>query len=95
MIKNTPPMSKLTKVYLCKYFEKNTPPYAEWEVTVDGVTHIINNRSVINSIIQAHPQEQKIFADAIHKLESSNMEINIFLKHLAFEGNILSPNTKH
>ena len=51
MVKNTPPMSKLTKVYLSKFFEKNNPPYDEWDVTLDGVTHKISNRFVIISFI--------------------------------------------
>ena len=86
-------MSKLTKAYLCKYFANKYIPHDEWKITIDGVAHIVSNKHVINSILKSSPQEQKIFANALLELESSNTDINIFLKYLAFESNILSHNT--
>jgi len=95
MLQKAPALSKLTKAYLCKYFERKNLPYVEWQVKLDGISHTINNKSVISLILQASPQEQKIFADAFQELESSNTEINLFLKHLAFESSIASHIAKH
>jgi len=95
MRKNAPPMSKLTRAYLCKYFDRKNIPYDEWEIIVDGVTHVVDNGSVINLILDAQPEEQKVFADALQELELSNIEVNTFLKHLAFESNILNHIKKH
>jgi len=95
MEKNTPPLSKLTKAYLIKYFEKKKIPYDEWNIISDGVTHRVSNKLVINLILDAHPQEQRVFVDALQDLESSNINVNVFLKNLAFESNILSHIKSH
>ena len=95
MEKSTPPLSKLTKAYLSKYFENTHIPYDEWKITLDGTTHVISNKLVIDLILQSSPQEQKHLAKALQDVSSSNVDVNIFLKHLAFESNILSHITKH
>ena len=92
---SAPPLSKLTKAYLNKYFKTRDIPHDEWEVDVNGDTHIISNKLIIDLILQASPQEQRILADALQELESSSANVNTFLKHLSFESNILRHITRH
>lgn len=86
---NATPLSKLTSAYLGKFFQNKNIPYEEWNIVIDGTSHVINNQTVIDSILKAQPEEQRILADTICELESSNTDINIFLKHLAFESKSL------
>lgn len=95
MENNTPPLSKLTKAYLNKFFKDRDLPHEEWHITIDGVTHVINNQLVIKLILDAHPKEQKQLADTLQELDSSNVDINIFLKHLAFESNLVHHISRH
>jgi len=95
MENNTTPMSKLISTYLNKYFQNKRIPYDEWQVVIDGVIHVINNKLVIKQILQSGPQEQRFIVDALQELKSSKVDINIFLKHLAFESNILNYITRH
>ena len=95
MENNTPLLSKLTSVYLSKCFQNEDILYDEWQIVIDGVTHVINNKLVIKLILQSSPQEQRLVVDALQELKSSNMDINIFLKHLAVESNILSHIPSH
>ena len=95
MEKNTAPLSKLTKAYLSKFFKNKNLPHEEWNITIDGVTHVIDNNRVINLILNARPEEQRQLADTLQELDASNMDINIFLKHLAFESNIINQLNKH
>jgi len=83
------PLQKLTNAYLTKFFKNKNLPREEWEIITDGVVKIIDNESVINSILTAQPEEQRVLADTLYELESSEQDINQFLKHLAFESNRL------
>lgn len=95
MENNTPPLSKLTSTYLSKYFQNEDITFDEWQVVRDGVPYVINNQLVIELILQSSYQEQKQIASALQDLKSSNVDINIFLKHLAFESNILTYISSH
>jgi len=79
------PLRKLTSAYLIKFFKSKNLPREEWEVITDGVSRKVDNYTVINSILLAKPEEQRMLADTLYELESSNHDINVFLKHLAFE----------
>ncbi len=87
---NTQPLKKLTSVYLNKFFKNKNLPQQEWEIITDGVTRVINNQSVIKSILTAEPEEQRILADTLYELESTDQDINQFLKHLASESYYLN-----
>jgi len=89
------PLSKLTTAYLDKFFKSKNLPLEEWEIITDGVIHKIDNHSVINLILLAKPEEKRMLADTLYELESSNHDINAFLKHLAFETNCLGKNFSH
>jgi len=86
------PLGKLTAAYLIKFFKSKNLPHEEWEVITDGVSRKVDNYTVINSILLAKPEEQRILADTLYELESSNHDINAFLKHLAIESNCLGKN---
>lgn len=92
---NKQPLSKLTTAYLSKFFKTKNLPREEWEVITDGVSHKIDNHSVINLILMAKPEEQRMLADTLYELDSSNHDINVFLKHLAFETNCMGKNLSH
>ena len=81
------PLKKLTSVYLTKFFKNKDLPREEWEIITDGVVKVIDNQSVIHSILTAQPEEQRMLADTLYELESSEQDINQFLKHLAFQTN--------
>ncbi|MCW8935359.1 MAG: hypothetical protein OQK98_11600 [Gammaproteobacteria bacterium] len=92
---NKVPLSKLTTAYLSKFFRTKNLPLEEWEIITDGVSHKIDNHSVIKLILSADPKEQRMLADTLYELDSSNHDINGFLKHLAFETNCLGKNFSH
>jgi len=77
--------SKLTKAYLRKFFKDRDLPYEEWDFIIDGVSYRINNYYVIDSILKATPENQRMIADALCEYESSNKEVNKFLRNLALE----------
>lgn len=83
------PLGKLTAAYLVKFFRNKDIPHEEWDVIIDGVSHKVDNHSVINSILLAKPEEQRLLADTLYELEFSKQNINTFLKHLAIETNCL------
>lgn len=83
------PLCRLTNAYLNKFFTNKKLPYEEWLIIVDGISHVVDNHHVINSILNAKPEEKKIIADTLCELESTKHDINVFLKHLAFESNCL------
>jgi len=83
------PLRKLTKAYLVKFFRNKNLPYQEWNTTINGVNHVANNYSVIEMITKARYEEQRELADALYELDAANRDINMFLKHLAIECNIL------
>ncbi len=83
------PLKKLTAAYLNKFFKTRNLPQEEWEIITDGISRTINNHSVINSILTAQPDEQRILADALYELGSTDQDINLFLKHLASESRSL------
>ena len=85
----TQPLVKLTTAYLSKFFQNKNLPYEEWNIIIDGTTHVLNNKIVIDSILKATPEHQRAIADALYELESSNQNINAFLKHLSFESHCL------
>jgi len=89
------PLGKLTSAYLVKFFKSKNLPREEWEVITDGVSRKVDNYSVISSILLAQPEEQRILADTLYELETSNHDINVFLKHLAFETNGLREKLSH
>ena len=86
---DTQPLKKLTNAYLRFFFKNKNLPYEEWNITIDGTTHVLNNKSVIDSILRATPEHQRAIADAMFELDPSNQNINSFLKHLAFESHCL------
>jgi len=45
--------------------------------------HVIKNTQIIEQILSAPPQEQSALAEALRELDTSNHDINLFLKHLA------------
>jgi len=83
------PLRKLTKAYLVKFFRNKNLAYQEWSITIKGVNHVSNNYSVIEMIVKAKYEEQRELADALYELEAANRDINMFLKHLAIECNIV------
>jgi len=84
------PLRKLTKAYLVKFFRKKNLAYQEWNIIINGVNHVTNNYSVIEMITRARYEEQRELADALYELDAANRDINMFLKHLAIECNIVS-----
>jgi len=83
------PLRKLTKAYLVKFFRNKNLAYQEWNVIINDVNHVTNNYSVIKMIIKARYEEQRELADALYELDAANRDINMFLKHLAIECNIV------
>ena len=81
---------KFTSAYLKKYFKIKKLPYVEWDVVIDGVHRVFNNYFVIDSILAAQPEQQKMIADTLYELDANHSDINLFLKHLALEGNTLA-----
>ena len=84
------PLARLTKAYLEKFFKNKDLPFQEWQITLDGVTRIVTNDSVIASILKASHEEQRELADALIELDEAGRDINMFLKHLAVECNFFS-----
>ena len=80
--------NKLTSAYLKKYFEKKNLPFQEWVIHKNGVTHVIDNQQVIQSILSAQPNEQLLIVECLEQLDANNSDINNFLKHLVIEGHI-------
>ncbi|RDH81416.1 MAG: hypothetical protein DIZ80_15120 [endosymbiont of Galathealinum brachiosum] len=76
--------------YISLFFKNKKIPYQKWDIIVDGVNHVIDNKFVIDSILQAEADEQRLIAETLYELDSSGIDINVFLKHLAFESNCLS-----
>ena len=76
-------LSKFTSAYLQKFFKKKNLPVEEWEIYIDGQLHVIKNTQIIEQILSASPHEQSALAEALRELDSSNHNINLFLKHLA------------
>jgi len=84
------PLARLTQAYLEKFFKNKDLPYQEWQITLDGITRIVTNDSVIASILKASPEEQRQLADALCDLDEADRDINLFLKHLAVECNFFA-----
>ena len=83
------PLRKLTKAYLIKFFRNKNLSYRKWNITLNGAYYVANNYSVIEMILNARYEEQRELADALCELDAANRDINMFLKHLAIECNIL------
>jgi len=83
------PLRKLTKAYLIKFFRNKNLAYQEWNITLNGANYVANNYSVIEMILNSKYEEQRELADALCELDAANRDINMFLKHLAIECNIL------
>ena len=88
-------LTKFTSAYLHKFFKDKNLPYEQWEINIDGVKHIVDNRLVIELILKAKPAEQKMIAETLLELESNDCDVNVFLKHLAFESSIFSTASRH
>ncbi|MCW9014542.1 MAG: hypothetical protein OQL06_12225 [Gammaproteobacteria bacterium] len=73
---------KLSAAYLSKYFARKSLAYKKWKITVDGVTHNIDNQQVINLILNSDARSQKLIADSIFHLDEVGIDINVFLKNL-------------
>ena len=86
------PLRKLTKAYLVKFFRKKDLAYQEWAITTDNISRVVSNYSVIEMICKAKYNEQRELASALYKLEEANRDINMFLKHLAIECNVMESN---
>ena len=83
------PLRKLTKAYLVKFFRNKNLAYEEWNININGVSHVTNNHYVMEMITKAEYKEQRELAEALYELDAANRDINMFLKHLAIECNIL------
>jgi hypothetical protein len=83
------PLRKLTKAYLVKFFRNKNLAFQEWNITINGVNHVANNYSIIEMITKARYEEQRELADALYELDAADRDINMFLKHLAIECNIV------
>jgi len=82
---NNPEFKKLTKAYLNKFFKDKNLPYETWDFVIDGVSYNVSNHYVIDSILKAPPEQQKMIAEALYELEEKNQDINSFLKNLAMQ----------
>ena len=80
-----PKFSKLTSAYINKLFKDKNLPYEEWDIIVDGVSYTVNNHYVIDSILKATPDHQRLIADALFELEEAEQDVNAFLKNLAIQ----------
>lgn len=76
---------KLTSKYLFKFFEKKNLPYEQWEICINGSTHYIDNRQVINMILAAAPEQQELIVESLNELDAKGKDINLFLRNLAME----------
>ena len=76
---------KLSATYLNKFFERKNLAYKTWKITVNGVTHCIDNQQVIELILTSDPKAQKLIADSIFHLDEAGIDINVFLKNLIRE----------
>ena len=83
-------LEKFTSAFLLKFFKKKNLPYEQWEINVDGETYIVDNSLVIELILKANPSEQEMIAETLIELESQGHDLNVFLKYLAFESNIVT-----
>jgi len=95
LIPKKEPLGRLTSAYLTKFFKSKNLPHEEWEVITDGVSRKVDNYTIINSILLAKPEDQRMLADTLYELDSSNHDINAFLKHLAFEMTRSGKNLSH
>ena len=84
-----------TSAYVAFFFKNKNIPYQKWDIIVDDVNHVIDNTYVIDSILQAEPDEQRLIAETLYELDSLDIDINVFLKHLVFESNCLSRIINH
>ena len=82
---NSGNFKKLTSKYLSRFFEKKNLPYEKWEIQVNGATRLIDNRQVINMILEAPPEYQEIIVESLQELDARGKDINVFLKNLARE----------
>jgi len=82
---NKPKFSKLTRAYLDRFFKDKNIPYEQWDFIIDGVSHSVNNYYVIDSILKAAPEQQRLIADALFELEDAEQNVNAFLKNLALQ----------
>ncbi len=76
---------KLTSKYLFKFFEKKNLPYEQWEIRINGSTHFIDNKQVIEMILAARPEQQELIVESLNELDAKGKDINLFLKNLAME----------
>jgi len=77
---------KLTTAYLNRFFADKNLPYETWDFIINGVSYNVSNLHVIDSILKAPPEQQRMIADALFDLEESNKDVNGFLKNLALQG---------
>ena len=88
-------LHKFTSAYIDKFFKDRELPHESWEIRVDGKLHVVDNTFIIESILRAPAAEQKMIAEALHSLDADGHDINVFLKHLAFESSLLSQVLSH
>ena len=70
--------------YLKIFFEEKNLPLKDFEkVSPDGTTHFLSNEVVIEHVMIASLNEQKVIADVIKKIDFANGDVNHFLDHLA------------
>lgn len=65
------------------YFEEKQLPYELFEIPVNGNTHMIDNKTVIESIGNMPVVMQKKVRDKITTIDFCNGNINYFLKDIA------------
>lgn len=66
------------------FFEEKDLPVVNWEIEHNGETHFISNEVVIDTILNATPDnELKEIHRIISMIDFKNGDINHFLEHLA------------
>ena len=72
-----------TEKYLKTFFEEKNLPFVTWTIEENGTNHFVDNRVVIEFIMNLPETQMKQVADKIRKLDFANADINHFLKHAA------------
>lgn len=81
--------TKLTTIFLTKFFQKKNLPHKEWKIIENGSVYIIDNQRVIRSILEAEPTEQELIADSLRELDDHGGDINVFLKQLSRQSHFM------
>ena len=74
-----------TTKYLETFFNEKQIGYVMWDLEVDDEVHIIDNETVIETILSGTVPESELrtIANTIRKIDFLNGDINHYLRHLA------------